>query len=321
MSRISRVISSCRTLALLAALIVVFPKTVVWGMGLSPIGGGTTSAVSCIPEENPVIVPGPLGSPLRIDPVGSDSFVIADYRKGAIFQVSSATVAAPVQLFTVEGKPLSVVKLPARSGTTYLIGNDATKTIDVYVERRGRIAKRTSLFRRVPVQALDMAVNENTGRVYVVDGLAAEIKIINLNGRLVGSFGGFGQLANPKGIALDLARGEVLVTDYGISGPGISASIQIFDLDGRHLDTMSGNFSRPQGVTVAEGRIYVADAVLGQILAFDRTTGAVAGSYGCFGSSAGHLWLPMDVTLDTNARNLLVADNSNGRISILPLNP
>ena len=42
-------------------------------------------------------------------------------------------------------------------------------------------------------------------------------------------------------------------------------------------------------------------------------------TYGCLGSSTGHLMLPMDVTFDSTQNNLYVADNRNMRITILPL--
>jgi len=302
---------------------MLFAASDVLGMGMS-FGGAVstvTDKVTCVPEDSPVIVPGPLGSPLRIQASDDNRFLVTDYRKRAIFEISSSAPMQPEELFAVQGKPLSVVKVSGSRGATYLVGNDDSKTIDLYVERRGIVKKGRQFFRKVPVQALDMAYDLSSGRIYVVDGLAAEIKVIDASGRLISSFGGFGQLARPKGIALDLVNGEVIVSDYGDSAVGVSASIQVFDLDGSHLESFTGAFSRPQGVAVAGGKIYMTDAVSGQVLVLDRVSGKQVEAFGCFGSGDGHLLMPMDLVVDQGAQTLFVADNRNGRITALPFNP
>lgn len=309
--------------ALIIALLIVCAVPSAFGMGMDFGGGGTSVAeeATCAPEQAPVIVPGPLGSPLRIEAAGDNRFLVTDYRKQVVFQISSDSPGQPEALFAVAGKPLSTVKIPGRRGAIYLVGNDDTKTVDEYVERKGQVRQGKTFFRKTPVQALDMAVDMNTGLVYLVDGLAGEVKVINEKGRLVNTFGGFGQLKAPKGIALDLANNEVMVSDYGDSSLGISSSIEVFNLGGDHLSTITGSFSRPQGLAAANGKIYVADAVLGQILEFDRASGSRTFSYGCFGTTEGHLLMPMDVALGANLQDLFVADNRNGRISVLPFNP
>ncbi|MDT8444160.1 MAG: NHL repeat-containing protein [Desulfuromonadales bacterium] len=295
-------------------------QTCLFAMGMD-FFNSSAAVVECTPEENPVIMPGVFGSPLRLQTSSNEGFLIADYKKRAVYSAAYGDSANPAIFFEVSGKPLSLVTVPSGRRTVYLVGNDATKTIDVYIERKNRVNLRKRWFRKTPVQAQDMAIDETSGKIFIVDGLASHIKVIKTDGRLVTTFGNFGQLVNPKAIALDSVNQEIVVSDYGDSGLGISASIQVFDFDGRHLRTITGAFSRPQGVAVAGNMIYVADAVLGQILSFDRSSGSPGESYGCFGSSAGHLLLPMDILIGPAKNNLYVADNRNGRITVLPLAP
>jgi DNA-binding beta-propeller fold protein YncE len=126
-------------------------------------------------------------------------------------------------------------------------------------------------------------------------------------------------LADPKGIAVDAVKGEVFVSDYGDPAVGISASIKVFDLSGALVRTITGNFSRPQGLALTDSKLFVADNMLAQILEFDRTTDEMTTSYGCLGSSEGHMLLPLDVALDAEGLNLYVADNRNMRVTVLPL--
>ena len=73
----------------------------------------------------------------------------------------------------------------------------------------------------------DIAVDQEEGLVFVLDGSAKAVKIFDRSGRRVGTVSGPGgsseQLANPIGVAVDPARGEVLVSDYGSFGSGGSA--------------------------------------------------------------------------------------------------
>ena len=162
----------------------------------------------------------------------------------------------------------------------------------------------------------------------MVDGLSREIKVLQSDGQLVRSFG-IGVLMHPKGIAIDAAAGKVYVSDYGDqvtgdtsgNGLGLSASIKVFDLTGSQVALISGEglFSRPQGLALSNGKLYLADNMLAQILEFDRATGTKTASFGCKGSSEGHLLLPMDVALDDAEQNLYVADNRNARVTVIPL--
>ncbi|GEM_PF-2367006 len=304
-----------RRVLLVVLLCLLSQSQVIAGMGLDFNFGGADS--SCTPDTPLVITPGPIASPVRITVLDAQSFLIADYARNWIYRVGLDGV--PVRFFETDGSPLSVTFRPSRR-ITYYVGNDKDKTIDIYKSKRGELILRKKLFsKHGGVQALDMVYDARLRQLFVVDGLAREIKVLRRNGRLLKSFGGNMVLADPKGIAVDAVKGEVFVSDYGDSTVGIPASIKVFNLSGDLKRTITGNFSRPQGLWLTDSKIFVADNMLAQILEFDRDTDEMTTSYGCLGSSDGHLLLPMDVALDAAGLNLYVADNRNMRVTVLPL--
>lgn len=291
------------------------------GMGLDFGGGGSDEEEGCVAETNPVIVPGDFDSPLRILPLDNGNYLVADYIGKAIYNVDQYGAVSP--FFEIKGKALSVAVHTSTRRTRaplYFVGNDTTRTIDIYRQSRNGSMKKKRFLRgrQVAIQALDMAYDSKSRKLYAVDGLTATIKVISLRGRVVALIGE-GELNDPKGLYVDPVTGEVFVTDYGDSRIGIEASVKVFSKSGTLLKTINGSFSRPQGVTVTSDKIYIVDAMLAQVLEFDRSTGTLSSSFGCMGSGEGHLLLPMDVTLDSQGQNLHVVDNRNMRITVLPL--
>jgi hypothetical protein len=295
-----------------------------WGGG----GGDTGGTPGCTPDDPLVIMPGPLGSPVRIAAFDAHTYLVADYTRKTLSWFDSSGILSP--FLETLGKPLSVAinarfkKNGKLREAYYFVGNDDDRTIDVYYEKNDQF----SLAGQYPVgdngiQALDMVFDQTQDQLFVVDGLAREINVLQPDGQLVRRFGA-GVLSDPKGIAIDTATGEIYVSDYGdpVVFPVIPASIKVFDMTGSHLSDRkisgSGLFSRPQGLSLLGDKVYLADNMLAQILEFDRATGTKTSSFGCKGSSAGHLLLPMDVAL-ADGQNLFVADNRNMRVTVLPL--
>lgn len=322
-------------LLLVASLLLVFPDR-VFSMrmnfgGFGGFGGGTTTEeASCTPDSPLVILPGAIGSPVRIVALDAQTHLAVDYSKKIIYKIDPE--AAPTLFFKTEGKPLSVAvnysffKNGKRAGevkqVNYFVGNDDNRSIDVYsAKKNGLKLVDQYLLGAHGVQALDMVFSRELGQLFVVDGLTREVKVLWPDGQLVGTLGGEGVLSAPKGIAVDAAAQEVFVSDYGDSRVGIPASIKVFNLSNGAVRSISGNFARPQGLALSSDKLFVTDNMLAQILEFDRTDGSMTSTYGCLGSSAGHLMLPMDVALDSTYSNLYVADNRNMRITILPLTP
>jgi sugar lactone lactonase YvrE len=173
----------------------------------------------------------------------------------------------------------------------------------------------------------DIAVEPESGTLYVVDSEADLIKMFSPDGSLLGSFGGQGTESGmfdfPAAITIDPWRQEVLVVDQ------LNFRIQIFDLDGNFICRL-GNagrsspgctffcnwdrlFSVPQGIAVdADGRIYVADAAEGRIRVIDRD-GSKLGDIAGFGEGTDRLRVPLDLVIDGYGR-LFVSDSNNGRL-------
>ena len=90
------------------------------------------------------------------------------------------------------------------------------------------------------------------------------VQIIDKQGKFVGKFGrrgnAAGDLANPRGIALD-SEGHIYLTDT------LFNSVQIFDKSGQALLVFgrqgmnSGEFSLPAGISISrDDKIYIADS-------------------------------------------------------------
>jgi DNA-binding beta-propeller fold protein YncE len=288
-----------------------------WSGGLSwgPVVEDPSS-VSCVPEESPLLVKGPIKSPMRMAEYGDSTALLSD-RSGSIYEISYLDPANPVLLFQIDGSPLGI----AFDGRNILVGNETSGKIEQYALRRDRVRKKGSFpkSRSARIQPLDIAVDDAKGMTFVVDGVDSDVKVYNSRGRLTLSIGSFGQLTQPQALTLNPEAEELIVTDYGDQRIGVSASLQVFDYSGRHLKTIHGSFSRPQGVWAKGQSIYLVDAMLGQVMEYDRDNGSLLSTHGCFGASDGHLMLPMDVLYDSKLKQFFVADNRNGRVSVLPL--
>lgn len=162
------------------------------------------------------------------------------------------------------------------------------------------------------------------GLIYVVDSLAAQVKVFGPDGQLVRSFGAPGRLAGeldfPTGLAVTPA-GEIFVSDQR------NERIQVFDLNGTFLRKFGGvvgmggtttTFGRVQGLVAdAQGRIYLADSFRGVVVVVNAA-GTILGKLGSFGSDPGQLQGPASLAIDRNNR-LFVAAPGNTRVEVYGL--
>lgn len=268
------------------------------------------------PEPDLIVTPGPIKSPMRITTGANGAFFVSDYQAREIVSIHRTAPDKPEPVLAIEGHPLGVV-----SAKKFLIvGNDSTRTIDVYHTVNGKKIKSYDI--EGPVQASDLAFDETENILFVADSFNHEVKVFTMMGHLLRVFGGEAPLADPKGIAIDPDSRQVFVSDYGDPKVGIAASINIFDYDGRLLHRLTGAFSRPQGIVVDSGRIYFVDAMLGQVLIFNRSTYAKIGTLGSFGTAPGSLLLPMDLACDPVTGKLFVTNYRMGRVGVFtPPNP
>lgn len=169
----------------------------------------------------------------------------------------------------------------------------------------------------------DIAIDPDTGQVYVSDSGAHQIKVYSAGGPLLGIFGAKGtdpgQFDFPTGVYA--SAGEVFVADQN------NSRVQVFDQAGTFLrcfgvstgTTMYGNnIGRIQGLTGdTQGRLYIADAFQGYVQVFDRW-GVLLSTVGSFGEGPGQLRTPMDVAIDPYNR-LFVASTNNARVEVYGL--
>jgi DNA-binding beta-propeller fold protein YncE len=260
-----------------------------------------------------------LRSPLRLALTSGGQVLVTDSRLDLVVEIDP-TSQTPARGIAVSGQALGVVAL----GDRIFVGNGTRRTVEIFSTTTGSA---TGTFGAGAVEyPIDLAADDGQGLVFVLDGRAREVRVFDELGglqRVISSPGsGPEQLATPMGIAVNGARNELLVSDWGVDGG--AASIKIFDYDGRHVDQIPGEvscgmscpggFSRPQGLAVDDrGRIYVADALLGTVLVFDRATKELTGEIG----GRPELRVPTDVLITKNG-DVLVVSNRSASVKVYP---
>jgi DNA-binding beta-propeller fold protein YncE len=277
-----------------------------------------------------------LQGPMRLALVPGGDIVVSDTRGRSVFWLHGPNLRVESTL---------VIKDPAREdpdrpfGVAWgadrlFVGNDTTGDVEVYAPgkkgswtKTGRLGDADGL---VPNPS-DIAVDEESGLVFVVSTGKRTVMVFDIGGSLVDTIAGPGTapegLIRPMGIALDTAGQRVLVSDYDDPFTGTPARVQIYDYDGFYLGSISGDptgaeegfaFFRPQGLAPdGFGHIFLVDSIASQILVFDDDDpfDGVA-TVGGKGSGPGQLSLPMDVAFDPKTLDLLITDNLNRRIQV-----
>lgn len=263
--------------------------------------------------------PAELSSPTRLAPGPlPGTLAVADYTRRVIVLLDSEGLSARREI-ACGGRPSAVASL----APWLYVGDEASGTVAAYNPAGEHVFD----FEGTVGRPADMVASREQRLVFVADAAAAEVKVFSDRGSLLYSFGGADQagagLIRPTGIAYDPDRREVLVSDFGKPESGISARMQIYSQLGEHRATLSEagqdpafRFSRPQGLAVADGRIYLVDSLLGQVLVFDRDTLKGLEVLGSYGSEEGELLLPLDVVREPSSGRLFVTSNRTGRIEI-----
>ncbi len=122
----------------------------------------------------------------------------------------------------------------------------------------------------------------------------------------VGGSCGAAPLLTPRGVALDLARGQLYVADSG------TQDVALFDLAGNLVHRFSDErFQEPVDLAVADGVVWVLDAGSQQVLRLDPATGQVQALAGQAG-----FYRPRGIAVDA-VGHLLVADTGGARVALL----
>jgi len=191
---------------------------------------------------------------------------------------------------------------------------DADLGVVVRLDAQGR--PQATLGRGLLQRPVGLASDPASGRLFVADTYAHDIKVFDAQGALLGRVGqrgsGAGEFNFPTHLAF--AGGELYVTDT------LNSRVQVFAGDtlqparrfgqrGLYL----GNLVRPKGVSVdAEGNVYVVESYHDSLLVFSRG-GEFLLPIGGTGTATGRFYLPSGVWVD--ARNRVhVADMFNGRV-------
>jgi len=163
-----------------------------------------------------------------------------------------------------------------------------------------------------------IARDPQTGRIYVSDTHAHNIKVFDDNGKLrevIGQRGeGVGEFNFPT--FLTFAGNKLYVTDT------LNSRIQVLDASGKYIFKFGrrglnvGDLPRPKGVSVDRaGRVYVVESYYDHLLVYSQD-GQLLLPIGGTGSEVGEFYLPSGVWTDTRGR-VYVADMFNGRVVIM----
>lgn len=278
------------------------------------------------PVEPDLPNPAPRGGlvkPNRIAVTPDGNFLVADPHTRRIVYVESATLRETASL-EIDGIPSGVALLQNR----IYIGNASAGGIDVHEAAGGGFV--SSFGASDIMRPADLAADEEAGLLFVVDSEGGQVVVFDTNGtvvRRISSKGiGVDQLMAPVGIALDRTTGEVFVSDRGDFGSADKATayVKIFAYDGTYVTSISGvgdcgmtgcsgGFSKPHGLALANGNVFITDVLVGQVLVFSRSTLASVATVG----SKPQLRLPTDVVVINNS-DLYVASTRTGSIEPFP---
>jgi len=294
---------------LLAASLFVLASLLTGCFGNSndaPGGSSGNAQPSSTPEPLAPTFPGLGGvimAPLRIDATESGWLLVTDPKRKSVHRVDPKTLRS-VQSLHIEGTPLAVGMLAGK----ILVGVKEAHSIEMFSHTGTPIGSLSEP--GVVDYPGDLAIEGTAGLVFVLDGTVRDVKIFKLADRsLVGTIG-TGLLQSPSGLAVDPSRQEILVSDYGSSLEKASLKIISYapETTGELVATMTagscgffgctGGFSRPRGLAVRDSRIFLSDALLGQVLIFDRATLLKVGELGPPDPALRVLRLPSDVSIN-----------------------
>jgi len=155
---------------------------------------------------------------------------------------------------------------------------------------------------------IDVAVDSNTGIVYVTDSKAKVVKIYGDFGRRYVGELGRGILERPTGIAINKKTSELLVVDT------LSSNIVRYSLNDHHLKGFFGTHGKEDGefhypthiFTASDGKIIVSDSLNFRVQIFS-SDGLFVSKFGKRGNRPGQFSRPKGVASDS-AGNIYVVD-------------
>lgn len=247
------------------------------------------------------------GDDVYITLTGSASVAIINARERTVRYLGAGGMGSLSLPIGVAGAADGVIFVSdAKEKRVY--GYDPAGRLAVAIGKKGEFANPAGL-----------AVNQELGRLYVVDSLAHAVLVYTLKGELLFQFGGAGTVDGrfnyPSNAAVDRRNGNVYITDTQ------NFRIQVFDQDGKfirkfgEIGTQPGNFTRPRGIGVdSEGHVYVTDAGFENIQIFDEE-GRLLLFFGGGGFAPGYFQLPAGLYVDEQDR-IFIVDSLNHRVQV-----
>lgn len=258
-------------------------------------------------------------SPVRLALTQTGELLVSDNQTRSVLIVNLSSQKLEKRI-TVNGRPSGV----GAYGQQIYIGNETSRSIDVY-SRKGKFL--SALGAGSIGLPNDIAIDQTSGLLFVVDAEAGHVRLFNSQGEdagIIPSPGVTQTLVHPTALTIDQENQLVYVSDQGPSVDSLgfsnrSALVRIYTYSGSYVDTLSGAFTRPQGLTInPDGYLYLADGMRGQVLVYDLNSKSLVKTIGSPGTGPGQLSLPLDVAIHTDSGDLWVTNNRAGRLELFP---
>jgi hypothetical protein len=213
----------------------------------------------------------------------------------------------------------------AVSGSKVYVGNQGSKSVDVYSYANGKFALSAMLGTGSgEFKAPDAIAVSKSGMIYVADRLDHRVKAYNPNGSLALSFGGYGgnsgQFNQPVDLAVNDSASEIYILDSGVytdeNGNNGKVRIQVFDMNGNFRRTFGtygtgdGNLIKALGIALdSDGKAYISDAFQGLVEVFDS-----AGNFIETIKNTDHpMNTPIGVAIGGDKRMFVASSSSSGK--------
>lgn len=256
----------------------------------------------------------PLVNPMAVAVTAQGTIYVADPGAGGVHRFDVKGGSHRLILAGGKAMPSPVGLAAGKNGDVYVADSSLAKIFIIRPKSKSAVA--------VPIKNLKqptgVAVDDASGRLYVLDTGEHMVKVFGMDGMPLFSFGkrgdGDGQFNYPTAIWRD-DNGRILVSD------SLNFRVQIFDREGKSMGKFgkagdaTGDFSRPKGVASdRSGHIYVVDGLFHAVQIFDEG-GKFLLSFGIQGGGNGEFWLPAGIYV-TDENFIYVADSRNGRLQV-----
>ena len=253
-------------------------------------------------ENNPVF-------PTRVadGTAAANGYYVSDPRVGSVF-IYDAFMTLTGELKDLN-RPLGVA---IDAAGNILVGNDGRDNIEVYDSATGALL---SVIAQGLVEMPTALTFDIAGNLYVTDSARDIVRVFDASYNPVMTIGrpGMGDDTLKFPIDAEIIGQEIFVADQGY------ARVQVYSLNGEWLRsiTFEGTpgqncnwftgvceipgmppFTRLQALASdSQGRLHVLDSFGASVVIFDPADGSMLGGYGEYGTGAGQLRVPMDVSI------------------------